>query len=189
MNRSRDATICGVRIAVTGPSGSGKTWLSERLARSLGVRHVELDALHHGPNWTSCGPDVLRERVLAATEDDGWVVDGLYQAMLGDLVLERAETFVWLDLPVPVVTWRLVRRTLQRKWRNVELWNGNREGTLRESFGYVIWPALKRALSNRRDVPEQIARNPHLRVYRLRSDRDVRVFLGSVETKRRRSSG
>jgi adenylate kinase family enzyme len=42
-----------MRIAVIGPSGSGKTRLAGRLAGVLGVAHVELDALHHGPNWES----------------------------------------------------------------------------------------------------------------------------------------
>ena len=83
-----------MRVAIMGPSGSGKTWLAAQLASRLGVRHVELDALHHGPNWESCGPDVLRERVAAATEDDGWIADGTYHTMIGDLVFERAETVV-----------------------------------------------------------------------------------------------
>lgn len=169
-----------MRIAVTGPSGSGKTWLSERLAQALDVRHVELDALHHGPNWTSSGPEVLRERVLEATEGDGWVADGTYQAMLGDLVLERAEILAWLDLPVRLIMWRLLSRTRARIGQRVELWNGNREESWREALGYLIWPAFKAALSNRRTVPERIARNPHLRVHRLRSDRDVRVFVRSL---------
>jgi len=52
-----------VRIAVIGPSGSGKTWLSSQLAGTLGLRHVEIDALHHGPNWEACSSEVLRERV------------------------------------------------------------------------------------------------------------------------------
>ena len=43
---------------------------------------------------------MLRERVGAATEGDGWVTDSTYRSMLGDLVYERADTFVWLDLPV-----------------------------------------------------------------------------------------
>ena len=30
---------------------SGKTSLARRLAAELNVPHVELDALHHGPNW------------------------------------------------------------------------------------------------------------------------------------------
>ena len=44
-----------MRIAITGPGGSGKTTLAAELARTLGIRHVEIDALHHGPNWESCG--------------------------------------------------------------------------------------------------------------------------------------
>ena len=168
-----------MRIAVTGPSGSGKTWLSEQLAETAGLRHVELDALHHGPNWESCGAEVLRERVLAATEGDGWVTDGTYHSMLGDLVYERAETLAWLDLPVPLVLWRLLRRTHSRHKHKTVLWAGNVEGPWREQLGYLIWPALKGAFVSRRRVPERIARNPHLDVHRLRSDRDVRNFLDS----------
>ena len=33
-------------------SGNGKTTVGRQLARRLGVPFVELDALHHGPNWT-----------------------------------------------------------------------------------------------------------------------------------------
>jgi len=104
-----------MRIAVIGPSGSGKTRLARELATVLGIRHVEIDALHHEPNWESFGPDVLRERVAAATTGDGWVSDGTYHQMIGELVLERAETIAWLDLPARVVLWRLLRRTYVRK--------------------------------------------------------------------------
>jgi AAA domain len=37
------------KIAVVGTSGSGKTTVARELARRLGVPHVELDALYHGP--------------------------------------------------------------------------------------------------------------------------------------------
>jgi adenylate kinase family enzyme len=171
-----------MRIVITGPSGSGKTWLSARLAQSLGIRHVELDALHHGPNWESCGAEVLRDRVMAATEEGGWVIDGAYHALLGDLVLERAETFVWLDLPVPLVMWRLIRRTHLRQKHQTELWHGNQEGGWRESLSYVIRPALKRAFENRRSVPERVARHPYLHVHRLRSDRDIERLVRSLDT-------
>ncbi len=87
-----------MRIAVIGPSGSGKTQLSSQLAENLGLRHIEIDALHHGPNWESCSPDELRERVAVATEGDDWVSDGAYHRMIGELVFERAETVAWLTL-------------------------------------------------------------------------------------------
>jgi adenylate kinase family enzyme len=167
-----------MRIAITGPSGSGKTTLALRLAETLGLRFVEIDALHHGPNWESCGTEVLRERVLAATEGDGWVTDSTYHGMLGNLVVDRAELLVWLDLPVPLVMWRLLRRTRVRRRDRTVLWNGNVEPGWRESVPYLIWPALKRCFENRRTFPRRYA---HVRLRRLRSDAEVREFVQSIQ--------
>lgn len=67
------------RVAVTGASGRGKTTLGGALAARLGVPHVKLDALHHGPDWTEATAAELRARVGAALlrAPSGWVVDGL----------------------------------------------------------------------------------------------------------------
>jgi hypothetical protein len=167
-----------MRIAITGPSGSGKTTLAAEIARTLGIRHVEIDALHHGPNWESCGTDVLRERVLAAIEGDGWVTDSTYYGLLGNLVSDRADILVWLDLPIPRVMWRLLRRTHVRIRDRIELWNGNVEPGWWESTRYLIGPALGRAFANRREFPQRYA---HLRVCRLRSDSAVREFVQSIQ--------
>jgi adenylate kinase family enzyme len=170
-----------VRIAISGPSGSGKTTLAAELAAKLGIRHIEIDALHHGPNWESCGEEVLRERVAAETESDGWVTDSTYRSMLGDLVYERADTFVWLDLPTALVMWRLLRRSYVRKRDRVELWNGNLEPGWIDQIRWLIWPALKRCFENRHDYPVRLKRYPHLDVHRLRSDDEVRGFVQSIQ--------
>lgn len=166
------------RIAITGPSGSGKTTLAVELARELRIRHVEIDALHHGQNWESCGAEVLRERVTAATEGDDWVTDSTYHSMLGDLVVRRAELIVWLDLPIPLVMWRLLRRTHVRNRDQIELWNGNVEPGWRKSLGWLIWPALKTSFGNRLEFPSRFA---GVRMHRLRSDREVRAFVQSIQ--------
>jgi adenylate kinase family enzyme len=173
-----------VRLAVIGPSGSGKTWLSSQLASSLGLRHIEIDALFHGPEWESAGVDELRERVAEAIEGDGWISDGTYHQMIGELVFERVETVAWLDLPVHLVVWRLLRRTYVRKKHKVELWHGNLEGPWRESLRFLVWPAVRRAFENRRQLPALFARHPHVRVYRLRSDKAVRSFVDALASDR-----
>ena len=58
---------------------------------------------------------------------DAWVIDGGYWGRLGDLVLERSELVVWLDLRISTWLPRLLRRTLRRIVRRDVLWNGNRE--------------------------------------------------------------
>ena len=65
-----------MKIAVIGPSGSGKTTVARQLAEQHGLPHVELDALHWGPNWTECAADEFRARVKRALSEVGWVVDG-----------------------------------------------------------------------------------------------------------------
>ena len=170
-----------MRIAITGPSGSGKTSLAAELARVANLRHVEIDELHHGPNWEEAPVNVLRERVAAATDGDGWVTDATYHAKLGDFVVERAETVVWLDLPTRLTMWRLLRRTYVRKKHRVVLWNDNVEAPWLEQVRYLFWPALKASRRNRRDVPVRLARHQHLDVHHLRSDDDVRAFVQSIQ--------
>src|SRR5919205_2933822 len=102
------------KIAVVGTSGSGKTTVARELARRLGVPHVELDALYHGPGWSETPAEEFRRRVAAATDGGGWVVDGNYDSKLGDLVLARADTVVWLDLPLRISLARVTLRTVGR---------------------------------------------------------------------------
>ena len=89
------------RVAVMGGSCAGKTTVSQRLAGKLGVPHIEIDALHHDSGWNEAPAEVLQARVQAAFDaaPDGWVADGNYRSKLGNLVLERADTVVFLDPP------------------------------------------------------------------------------------------
>jgi adenylate kinase family enzyme len=131
------------RVEVVGPSCSGKTTTARRLAELLGVPYIELDALHHDAGWTEAPAEVLQERVQAALDaaPDGWVVDGTYFGKLGSLVLDRADTIVWLDIPFRTAIRRVLSRTLRRAVTREELWNGNRESLRlalsRESI--VLW--------------------------------------------------
>ena len=168
------------RVAIIGSaSGSGKTTLGKELARRLGVRFHEIDALNHGPGWTQATPEALRARVAPLVAGDRWVIDGVYRGKLGDLVLAAADTVVWLDLPVHVWLPRLLRRTARRiLWRE-QLWNGNRE-TLRGALwgrDALIPFALRTHLRRRREYPVKLAR---FDVVRLRSSREVERWLATA---------
>ena len=85
------AYACTVRVNVKGISGSGKSTFSRELAERLGVPYLELDAIHHGPNWNEASGEELQSRVreFMAGAPDGWVIDGNYESKLGDLVRSR----------------------------------------------------------------------------------------------------
>lgn len=172
------------RVSVVGGSSTGKTTVSRELARRLGVPHIELDALHHGPNWEEAPADVLRARVeeALAAAPDGWVVDGNYDRKLGTLVQERADTVVFLDLPYGLTLRRVLRRTARRILRREELWNRNRE-SLRTAFSRdsIVWWVVKTHRSHRARWPERFSAFRHLDLVRLRSPREVSEFLQSIQ--------
>lgn len=122
------------RVAIVGSSGAGKTWLAVRLAATLGVSHVELDAIHHGPGWTPASAQQMRAALNTLCPVDGaWVADGNYGSKGGELVRARADTVIWLDLKRRVVMRQLVLRTARRVVLRESLWNGNRE-SLRDAL-------------------------------------------------------
>ena len=164
---------------IASASGCGKTTVGRLLATRLGVPFVELDALNHGPGWTEATAEQLRARVAPIVATDGWVIDGGYRGKLGDLVLEAADTVVWLDLPRREWLPRLFRRTVRRIVRREELWGGNRE-----SFGnaFLMRDGLLRfAWRNygvrRATYPSELAR---FHLVRLRSQREVDAWLASI---------
>jgi adenylate kinase family enzyme len=168
-----------VKIAVVGTSGSGKTTVARRLAETHGVPHVELDALHWGPNWTACPAEEFREKVARALAPEGWVVDGSYHGKLGDSVLEQADFVVWLDLPFRTVAGRIWTRTLRRIRSREELWSGNRE-TWRDAFfsrdSLFVWVVTTHR-SRRRRYLERLDRYEFVR---LRSQREIDAWLAQA---------
>lgn len=175
------------RVVVVGSSGSGKTTVSAELARRLGVVHVELDALHHGPNWTEATAAELRAAVERELDSrDGWVVDGNYSGKLGTFVLEQADTVVWLDLPLGTCLARLWGRTMHRLRDDVVLWNDNRESWRGAFWGResLFWWTIRHHRRRRRVWPERFAKLEGLTVTRLRSPRDVHAWLAAQEVRR-----
>jgi adenylate kinase family enzyme len=169
------------RIVIKGTSGAGKSTFGADLAGRLGVPFIELDALHHGPNWAAPPAEEFQARVRAAlaAAPDGWVVDGNYDGKLGDMVTGQADTIVWLDLPLWVMFPRLWRRTMHRITHRVELWNGNRE-TWRDQFASretIFYWAVRSHLEHRRQWPARFANDP--RLVRLRTVPEVRCWLAA----------
>jgi adenylate kinase family enzyme len=165
------------RVAFTGASGSGKTTSAQRLAARLDVAFIEVDALNHRPNWVEVSADELRARVdeALAAAPEGWVVDATYTGKLGNLFYERADTLVWLDLPLSLCLWRIWTRTWRRILKREELWHGNRE-TIRNAFfvkDSLFRGAIRSHRGNQTKVPDRAAKHPHLRLLRLRSPQEV----------------
>jgi adenylate kinase family enzyme len=165
------------RVAIiASASGNGKTTLGRELAARLGVPFVELDAIVHGPGWTELPDDELERTLRPVLQQDGWVVDGTYQHKIGDLVVDAADTIVWLDLPLRVWLPRLIRRTHRRIKGDETIFNDNRESwrTALAGKDALIPYALRSHFRRRREWPKRYANRP---VTRLRTPHEVDQWL------------
>ena len=170
-------------MLVVGNTGAGKTTLASQLADRLGATHVEMDALWWQAGWTSSDPAVSRKRLGDAAAADRWVVCGNYHSHAFDVVWPRADTIVWLDLPLPLVLVRLVRRTIRRIRRREQLWNGNTErwSAVLTRDSLLVW-ALKSHGKHRSRYPALFAgpETAHATTVRLRSPRAVQRWLADA---------
>jgi adenylate kinase family enzyme len=174
----------GRRIVVYGPTGSGKTTVAGRIARHLGLPHIELDAIFWKPHWTEKPLDEFRAdvSVVLAKCPDGWVCDGNYRGVRV-ITLPLADTVVWLRLPFWVAFWWLWKRTITRAWRRDLLWGTNRESwrltfLSRDSlllYQITHWRSTHQRIRQAlREIPHQAS------VIELRSVKELETFLASL---------
>ncbi len=165
------------RVVVAGVSGTGKTTAAARIAEVLGSEHIEIDALFHGENWVP--RPTFAADVDAFTSQETWVTEWQYSSAR-PLLAARADLMVWLDLPFRVTLWRLVRRTLRRRFSRQTLWNGNREAPLHTFFtdpDHVVRWAITTRHRLRTAVPDAATAHPGLVVVRLRTQREVDTWV------------
>lgn len=169
------------RVLVAGVSGAGKSTLSRRLAELLGLPYTELDALFHGLNWEPRADFVSDVESLSSAPS--WATEWQYR-QVRPLLAGRAELLIWLDYPVRVSMSRLIRRTVRRRLRREELWNGNYEGPLWGIFtddDHIIRWGWNTRHSLTKLVPTLEGKFPALRVVRLTSPAEAEAWLGRLE--------
>jgi adenylate kinase family enzyme len=171
------------RVLVAGTSGSGKTTLAARVSVVLGVPHVEIDALFHGPGWTPL--ETFEAEVARFSCGPAWVTEWQYDAVR-DLLAARADLLVWLDLPRRTVMRQVVSRTVRRRLRRERLWNDNLEQPLwtvltdRDHIVRWAWSTHDRSAVR---VAELLRVRPDLPVVRVRTrDEASRWVEGPLRT-------
>jgi adenylate kinase family enzyme len=173
------------RVVVGGSTSSGKSTFSRDLAARIGAPLIELDEIRHGPNWTETPDALFRARLDPRTAQDAWVVDGNY-SFARDLTWARADTFIWLDYSLPLLLWRLFRRTNRRVFGREVLWNGNRErfaSAYLSTDSLYVW-IFRSYWRRRRNWPTLFA-DPayrHLTVHRFRTPGEAARWLAGIQS-------
>ncbi|WP_367123787.1 adenylate kinase [Streptomyces phytohabitans] len=170
------------KVAVFGPPATGKSTLARRLSVELGHPHTDLDDILFG----SDGPlplEEFRRRAEEVTRGDEWIVEGNF-SKLADVVWHRADVLVWLDFPLPLIVYRIVRRSLRQLTGREDSAQARRLTWRKAFFGRrsLLRTAIRKYRENRPRYSRQVAGTARLgvEVVRLRGPREVRDWMGAV---------
>jgi adenylate kinase family enzyme len=158
--------------------------VARRIAQAHGIPHIELDALYWGPDWTPAPIAEFRRVVQEAAGRENWVIDGNY-SRVRDIIWPRASHLVWLNLPFARVFRQALIRTAKRVVTREQLWSGNRE-TLQDVLftrDSILWWVIRTHRSKAREFRRlsQDSRYQHLKIYEIRSARNLQEMLAEME--------
>lgn len=169
------------RIIVVGSCGAGKSTLALKLGELLNRPSRDIDDLYWEPGWQGVSDEELRRRLSEFIAGEAWTLAGNY-SRTQDLTWPRADLIVWLDLNLPLVFGRVVRRCLRRASRREMICNGNYE-SLRMTFcskeSLLIWQ-LKSYGRQRRQYLARLAEPGTPPMLQLKSPADVGWLLEQI---------
>jgi adenylate kinase family enzyme len=94
---------------IVGQPGSGKSTLARSLSEVTGLPVVHIDRIHWQPGWVERSRAEKTRLCLEAEAAERWIFEGGH-SQTWESRLARADLLVWLDRPVALRLWRVLRR-------------------------------------------------------------------------------
>jgi adenylate kinase family enzyme len=167
------------RVAVFGNTGGGKSTLAKRLAELTRLPLYPVDLLQ----FKAGGEKVPHEEYLKAHADllrqEAWIIDGFGCIPSAWERFARADTLVYVDLPLVTHYWRVTKRLVQGHFTTPEGWPDNSPIWPSTMYGYkVAWLCHRRLTPRYRQLVADAAATK--RVHHLRSTAEVGALLDAV---------
>ena len=165
------------RVMIVGGPGSGKSTLARELGALTCLPVHHMDHVHWKPGWEERPRD---EKIAMALEIEGrsrWIFEGNMSATYHNRVA-RCDTFIWLDLPVSLRLWRVLRRTIVYLGKpRPDLPDGCPEKLGPQTVEFIGF-ILRTRNTSREKIRRLFDGAPdHVETIRLRSLSDVQTFL------------
>lgn len=100
------------KIMVVGVSaGVGKSTFAARLGEILDLPVHHLDAYHWKPGWQEADKEEFKAAQQTIVKGENWIIEGNYSSTF-DIRMAQADTFIYLELPLLVCLYRVLKRWL-----------------------------------------------------------------------------
>lgn len=165
------------RVMIIGGPGSGKSTLARAMGARLGLPVTHIDRFQFQAGWVETDPRQRDARIRETIARDSWIIDGNYSSTVQDR-MDRADTLIWLDVPMWRRLWRVARRTIRHYGQNrPDLPEGCPERFSPDFIHYIV-TSNKRQKAKAADRYATMSRKAQ--AFHLRSSQDVRAFLKSL---------
>ncbi|QHQ36975.1 DNA topology modulation protein FlaR [Algicella marina] len=165
------------RVMIIGGPGSGKTTLALELGERTGLPVFHMDQIHHLPGWVERDREEKGRLCSEVHARERWIFEGNHSAAYPERVA-RADTCIWLDLPVSLRLARVVWRTLRHYGQDRPSLPENCPERFSREFFAFIWRTRNttrvRPLAIKADPP------PHLTFVHITSVAELRRYLASL---------
>ncbi|MEO1111717.1 MAG: DNA topology modulation protein FlaR [Pseudomonadota bacterium] len=165
------------RVMIVGGPGSGKSTLARRLGDRTGLPVFHMDKIHWCAGWVERAREEKGRMTHEVHIQDRWIFEGGHSSTYPERVA-RADTFVWLDVPVGLRIYRVLKRSVVNYGKTrPDLADGCPERFDLQTIEFLsfIWrtrhTARAKLLAIYQDPP------PHLQVFRLTTRVEFDAFL------------
>ncbi|WP_147127497.1 hypothetical protein [Shimia ponticola] len=159
---------------IIGGPGSGKSTLARALGNKLGLPVTHIDQLQFDFGWAEVDPAKRDAQVRDVITRESWIIDGNYSSTVEDRIA-RADTLIWLDIPLRRRLWRVARRTLKYYGQSRPYLPAGCPERFSVEFIHYILSSSKRQRAKAADRYETMSQKAQ--AFHLRSTRDVQKFL------------
>lgn len=167
------------RIMIVGGPGSGKSTCAKALGNMLDlpVFHMDRD-VYWEAGWVESSRDKRLARVAAIVGQSDWVFEGSFSSTY-DQRLARAHMLIWLDTPLPLRLFRVIRRSWTYRGQvRSDLAEGCPERL--DMLPGFLWFILRTAGKSRRKA-RALFQKAEIPRHRLTSASEVNAFFSAMQ--------
>ena len=168
---------------IVGQPGSGKSTLAQAIGKRTGLPVIHIDKIHWEPGWVERSKAEKTRLCIEAEQGERWVFEGGHSSTWPSR-LARADMLIWVDRPVGVRLWRVLRRALVGLGRTrPDMADGcpERLRSLPE-FVHYIWTTRNIGVAKIEKLTTLAPAD--CRIVHLRSDEDAQAFVDSFTERR-----
>lgn len=169
------------KVMVIGVSaGVGKSTFAKQLGAKTGIPVYHLDTLYWKPGWVKSTQEdftYAQQRIVNKRE---WIIEGNYSSTY-EIRAEEADTIIYLELPLRICLYRVMKRWLTNIGRNREdMGPGCPEKMDKEFLSFILKTYHKRKNNSEERLRYFNNLGKPKKVYRLKTKKAISQFLNKL---------